>query len=90
MRTRMEIHLGLRSRSTRESCVVTCLTPPHSRPLREGGGGLRFVYLTSTTASRRVYGGVETGQFYRGTSLIRNHLPLGPYSRPMRRALWRS
>ena len=24
---------------------------------------------------------------YRGTSLIRNHLPVGPYSRPMRRAL---
>jgi len=26
---------------------------------------------------------------YRGTSLIRKHLPLGPYSRPEPRALWR-
>ena len=25
---------------------------------------------------------------YRGTSLIRNHFPLGPYSRIMPRALW--
>ena len=25
---------------------------------------------------------------YRGTSLIRNSLPLGPYSRPVPRALW--
>ena len=25
---------------------------------------------------------------YRGTSLIRKRLPLGPYSRPMPRALW--
>ena len=25
---------------------------------------------------------------YRGISLIRNSLPLGPYSRPMSRALW--
>ena len=27
---------------------------------------------------------------YRGTSLIRNSAPLGPYSRTMPRALWRS
>jgi len=27
---------------------------------------------------------------YRGTSLIRNSTPLGPYGRPMPRALWRS
>jgi len=27
-------------------------------------------------------------QVYRGTALIRNTLPLGPYSRPMPRALW--
>jgi hypothetical protein len=27
---------------------------------------------------------------YRGTSLIRNRTPLGPYSRAMPRALWRS
>jgi hypothetical protein len=36
-------------------------------------------------------GGGRTGRFfdtaYRGTSLIRNNLPLGPYSRPMPRAL---
>ena len=25
---------------------------------------------------------------YRGTSLMRNHLPLGPYIRTMTRALW--
>ena len=25
---------------------------------------------------------------YRGTSLMRNSAPLGPYSRTMRRALW--
>ena len=25
---------------------------------------------------------------HRGTSLIRNRTPLGPYNRPMRRALW--
>ena len=25
---------------------------------------------------------------YRGTSLIRNSTPLGPYSRPISRALW--
>ena len=25
---------------------------------------------------------------YRGTSLIRNSLPLGPYGRPMSEALW--
>ena len=27
---------------------------------------------------------------YRGTSLIKNTLPVGPYSRPTPRALWRS
>ena len=27
---------------------------------------------------------------YRGTSLIRKRLPLGPYDRHLRRALWRS
>ena len=32
----------------------------------------------------------ETGSTdeYRGTSLVRNSLPLGPYSRTMPRALW--
>ena len=25
---------------------------------------------------------------HKGTSIIRNRLPLGPYSRPMPRALW--
>ena len=28
--------------------------------------------------------------FYRGTSLIRNRAPLGPYSRTMPRALWKT
>ena len=32
--------------------------------------------------------GVERLEFYRGTSLIRNSAPLGPYSRTMPRALW--
>ena len=35
----------------------------------------------------RVRNGETTGA-YRGTSLIRNHLRLGPYSRTMPRALW--
>jgi len=30
----------------------------------------------------------ELASSYRGTSLIRNRHPLGPYSRPMHRALW--
>jgi len=33
--------------------------------------------------------GLECGE-YRGTSLIRNSAPLGPYSRTMSRALWSS
>ena len=28
------------------------------------------------------------GTCYRGTSLMRDRLPLAPYSRPMPRALW--
>ena len=33
---------------------------------------------------------IETNKatMYRGTSLIRNHHPRGPYSRTMPRALW--
>ena len=32
--------------------------------------------------------GLGTSPMYRNTSLIRNHLPVGPYSRAMPRALW--
>jgi len=35
-------------------------------------------------------GACKTKRTYRGTSLIRNHPSLGPYSRLMSRALWRS
>jgi len=32
--------------------------------------------------------GRQQAAAYRGTSLIRNNPPVGPYSRPMPRALW--
>ena len=36
-----------------------------------------------------VRGGPELDHYtYRGTSLIRNSLPIGPYGRPMSKALW--
>ena len=31
---------------------------------------------------------LDVGAQYRGSSLIRNHAPLGPYSRTVQRALW--
>ena len=37
-----------------------------------------------------VYHGSITKRLYRGTSLIRNSLLLGPYSRTVPRALWGS
>ena len=36
----------------------------------------------------KVFGSNVGRQSYRGTSLIRKRLPLGPYSRPIPRALW--
>jgi len=32
---------------------------------------------------------INMATLYRGTSLIRNYTPLGPYRRTMSRALWR-
>jgi len=54
-------------------------------------GGLVFearrlcVSLNSRLASNK-----EEEEGYRGTSLIRKRIPLGPYSRTMPRALWGS
>ena len=48
-------------------------------PRSAGGGGGRGLLVWGT--------GFRDG-VYRGTSLIRNTLPVGPYSRPMTRALW--
>ena len=42
-----------------------------------------WVYCTCSVLGR----GVFLSARYRGTSLIRNRLPLGPYSKPMSRAL---
>ena len=42
------------------------------------------VSLYTATKRGRLAGGV----MYTGISLIRNLLPLGPYSRPVARALW--
>ena len=38
--------------------------------------------------SSRPFRGDTLARGYRGTSLIRNRVPLGPYSRTMPRALW--
>ena len=47
---------------------------------------LVFVSLISWTSDDR--GSVVHPKPYRGTTLIRNRTPLGPYSRTMPRALW--
>ena len=56
------------------------------RPIPHGTSMLR-------PSRRPASGGVQVmrlGDVYRGTSLIRNSAPLGPYSSPMPRDLWRS
>ena len=59
-----------------------CFNPPKYVPLRitESACALSFNLAAFT----------QGPPMYRGTSLIRNRLPLGPYSRPMPRVLWRS
>ena len=54
----------------------SCGFPLEAGSLLEAGG----THPTSLSA--------KMGQGYRGTSLIRKHLFLGPYSRAMPRALW--
>jgi len=47
----------------------------------------RPAYHTGMPPWGYMHGG-RVGIAYRGTSLIRNRLPLGPYGKPMTRALW--
>jgi len=60
--------------------------------------GLRVITKKDSPAAKRggPHGGLPptrhhpTRGLYKGTSLTRKHPPLGPYSRPMPRALWKS
>ena len=47
--------------------------------------GLRF---GGSGAAQGEFQGERPHHYYRGASLIRNRPPLGPYSRPLPRALW--
>ena len=61
-------------------------------PGRWGGGGAadggRGGGRAPRSCSRRSLRRAKRVMVYRGTSLIRKRLSLGPYSRPMPRALW--
>ena len=53
--------------------------------------GLRVIKKTRRTPLERTEARAEVRAApYMGTSLIRNRLPLGPYSRTLPRALWGS
>ena len=47
-----------------------------------------FTALLSSRSAAQL-SSFSTSRCYRGTSLIRNSVPLGPYSSNMPRALWR-
>jgi hypothetical protein len=49
---------------------------------------LRTVCLRGTVSQKVLVGRNNGVSDYRGTSLVRNSSPLGPYTRPMPRALW--
>ena len=48
----------------------------------------KLTFLTFDVSGRRRH--MRNKGPYRGTSLIKNSAPLGPYSSPMPRPLWRS
>jgi len=50
----------------------------------------RVFFVPCRTAGRASHAKAHHAKHYRGTSLIRNSAPLGPYSRTMPRALWGS
>ena len=58
--------------------------PPDLRGVRIPSAGEKLIGRFYTPALRNP----EVPASYRGTSLIRNSAPLGPYSRNMPRALW--
>ena len=61
--------------------------------VRELDEGAMRVTPDGVSTWRGIQGGkhvTPSDNVYRGTSLIRNNPPLGPYGRPMPRALWRS
>ena len=60
---------------------------PHRLALRKGEGGGSTFQLRGGVGQPRLV--CAPGEAYRGTSLIRNSVPLGPYSRKLPRAFWR-
>ena len=67
-------------------CAPPCMFAPRGEPSRYVTS--RYVNALECPGHSRHFLHSAPQRLYRGTSLIRNHPPLGPYSRPMPRALW--